>query len=70
MSLAELERVKPIYEEHAGWQTPTTGCRSWNDLPEKAQAYLMRIQELLGVPLAYVSVGPGREQTIRLNATS
>jgi adenylosuccinate synthase len=60
----KLERVKPIYETHEGWKSDLTECRSWDDLPVEAQRYFARIEELLGVPVAVVSVGPDREQTI------
>jgi adenylosuccinate synthase len=56
--------VEPVYETWPGWQTDTTGCRAWNDLPEAAQAYLHRIEELAGAPIRFVSVGPERSQII------
>ncbi|MFN2202446.1 MAG: adenylosuccinate synthase [Caldilineaceae bacterium] len=59
-----LFEVEPIFEEWAGWQTPTTACRSWEDLPIAAQRYVARISELAGVPVDYVSVGPERDQMI------
>ncbi len=55
---------KPIYEEWAGWQSSTVGITNFADLPEKAQAYLARIEELAGVPIDIISTGPDREQTI------
>jgi len=55
---------KPVYEEWQGWQESTVGVTSHADLPEKARAYLARIQELAGVPIDIISTGPGREQTI------
>jgi adenylosuccinate synthase len=62
--LSRLERVKPVYEEMPGWSEDISGCRSWAELPGSARAYFKRIEELVGVPVAIVSVGPGREQTI------
>ena len=59
-----LERVKPIYEEMPGWAEDISTCQTWDDLPKTAQAYFKRIEELTGVPLAIISVGPGREETI------
>lgn len=56
--------AEPIYEEWDGWMCDTTGIRNWNDLPQKAQSYLLRIEELTGAPISYVSVGPEREQII------
>ena len=55
---------EPVYEEWAGWQESTFGITEYEDLPEKARAYLARIEELAGVPVAIISTGPDREQTI------
>src|SRR5210317_940477 len=55
---------KPIYEEWAGWQESTVGVTAFDVLPEKARAYLARIEELAGVPVDIISTGPDREQTI------
>ena len=60
------ERAKPVYESHPGWKSDTSGCRTWDDLPENAQAYLNRLSELAGSPIKYVGIGPDREQTILL----
>jgi len=59
-------KVEPVYEEWQGWKTSTREARTWNALPNGAQAYLRRIQELAGVPIRYVSVGAHREQMICL----
>ena len=40
------------------------GCRSWDDLPQKARDYIRRIEALLGIPIDIVSVGPERDQAI------
>ncbi len=55
---------RPIYEEWEGWQASTVGVTDFADLPDKARAYLARIEELAGVPIAIISTGPDREQTI------
>ena len=57
-----LNEVTAIYEEWEGWSTSTEQCRSWNDLPVKAQRYLERIAQLANVRIEYVSVGAEREQ--------
>jgi adenylosuccinate synthase len=62
-----LYEAQPVYEEWEGWNSSTQECRHWDDLPQQAQRYLARIQELVGVPIAYVSVGPAREQMFALN---
>jgi adenylosuccinate synthase len=56
--------VEPVYETWPGWQVDTTGCRSWDDLPEAARAYLRRIEELAHAPIQFVSVGPERSQMV------
>ena len=57
-------RLEPIYAELPGWQTDTTACRSWDALPPPARVYVERLEELAGVPISHVSVGPEREQMI------
>ena len=61
---ALLERASPVYEEHTGWRQSTSGIRRFDKLPKAAQSYVERIEALLGCPIAYVSVGPEREQMI------
>jgi len=58
----QLYNVSPIYEEWDGWNQSTEACRSWNDLPAAAKAYINRISEIAEVPVQYVSVGPERDQ--------
>jgi adenylosuccinate synthase len=55
---------EPVYEEWLGWQTSTVGITAYEDLPEKARNYLARIEALAGIPVAIISTGPDREQTI------
>jgi adenylosuccinate synthase len=59
-----LSRAAPIYEELEGWCRPTSAARRLADLPPQARAYLDRIQDLVGTPIAYVSVGSRRDQII------
>jgi adenylosuccinate synthase len=57
------ETVEPVYESWPGWpENSTVQARGWADLPEAARRYLERIEELAGVPIRYVSVGPKREE--------
>ena len=58
------DKAVPIYEELPGWQVDTTACRSYDELPANAKAYLTRFAELCGAPVAFVGVGPDRAQTI------
>ncbi len=61
---ADLERVRPVYEELPGWQQPLGDAQTWEELPAAAQAYVERIEELATIPAKLISVGPSREQTI------
>jgi len=54
----------PIYEELEGWSESTHGARSWKDLPAAAIKYVRRIEELVGAPVALLSTGADREDTI------
>ncbi len=58
------ERAKPIYEEFEGWMADTTRCRKWEDLPEKAQKYVLALEKMMNAHITYVSVGPERSQLI------
>lgn len=60
----DLRRAQPVYETFEGWDEEITEVRRWDDLPENAKIYLKRLAELVGCPVAIVSVGPDREQTI------
>lgn len=62
----EFAACEPIYETLPGWSEDITTVTSFDALPENAQAYLKRIEVLAGVPVVMFSVGPDREQTIRL----
>lgn len=61
---SQFANCKPVYKTLPGWQKPTTECRSLEDLPTKALNYLKYLAELMKVPIAIVSVGPGRDCTI------
>ena len=62
-----FHHAKPIYEELPGWQCDITGCRTFEELPEKAQEYVKFVEELAGVPVSMIAVGPDRDQTILRN---
>jgi len=62
--VAAVERCRPVYEEHDGWQTPISDVRDYDGLPENAKRYLARLEELISCPIKIISVGPAREQTI------
>ena len=63
-STSVYQRLEPVYEELDGWGADTTGCRAWSELPPAARAYVERLEELAGVPISHVSVGPERAQMI------
>jgi adenylosuccinate synthase len=56
--------ASPVYEDLEGWHEEIDGCRAFDDLPKQAQAYVRRMEELVGVPVRSVSVGPAREQSL------
>jgi adenylosuccinate synthase len=58
---AELE---PVYETAEGWRESTRGARSWADLPATAIKYIVRLEELIGAPVALLSTSPEREDTV------
>lgn len=60
----DLERVKPVYETLPGFEDDIRGITQYKDLPEEARRYVERIEELTGVPVTYISTGPGRDETI------
>ncbi|HEY6643415.1 adenylosuccinate synthase [Povalibacter sp.] len=59
-----LAICEPIYEEHAGWTQSTYGVKSFDALPANAQSYLRRLEQLVGAPIAIISTGPDRAETI------
>jgi adenylosuccinate synthase len=61
-----LAICEPIYEEHPGWKESTVGVKSFEKLPKNAQGYLRRLESLVGAPVAIISTGPDREETIVL----
>jgi len=56
--------IEPVFVELAGWKTDMTNMQSEDEFPEEFNAYLSFLEEELGVPVAIVSVGPNRAQTI------
>ncbi|MEN8114635.1 MAG: adenylosuccinate synthase [Actinomycetota bacterium] len=63
-----LYDCQPVYEEHEGWNVDITGATSYDDLPDAAKRYVDRIEELTGVWVSSVGVGPGREATLMRSA--
>jgi adenylosuccinate synthase len=64
--LEQLSLCEPIYEDMKGWDEDISPCRSIDELPAPAQAYLEKIEDYLEVPITIVSVGAEHSQTIRV----
>ncbi len=62
-----LYHCEPEYDEMAGWKEDITGVREYGDLPKEARAYVEYIEEVVGVPVGWVSVGPERSQLIEIS---
>lgn len=60
----QLEQVKPKYVMLPGWEEDITPCKTFAELPQNAQSFVQQIEEWVGVPIRYISVGPDRHQTI------
>lgn len=66
VQVKDFAKVKPVYETLPGWMCDTSKATSWSDLPDAAKRYLERLAELVGAPIALVSVGPRRDQALFL----
>ncbi|HEX7536902.1 MAG TPA: adenylosuccinate synthase [Dermatophilaceae bacterium] len=64
MSQSDFHHAKPIYEYLPGWTEDITGCRSFEELPTNARAYILRVEELIGSRISAIGVGPGRDEII------
>ena len=64
VTLEELAKCSPIYEEIEGYEGDLSACKTFEELPEKAQAYVKRLEELCGCPIKFLGIGPGRDQII------
>ena len=65
-----FNKCRPVYEELPGWREDISTARSVDDLPKEARAYLEAMEELTATRVTWASVGPGREQTVRLHDDS
>ena len=70
IDLANAVGLEPIYETLPGWSEELDAITTWDDLPEPCRNYVKRVEELTGVSIVSVSVGPGREQLILLPGKS
>ena len=60
----ELEKAEPVIEYLPGWQCDISGARHWEELPKAAQDYVTCIEQAIGCPITYISVGPERDSII------
>ena len=67
LDTADYEQCEPVYEELPGWQSTTFGVTEFEQLPANAQAYVRRLEALCELPVAIVSTGPERDETIHLH---
>lgn len=59
-----LDKARPIFEQLPGWKCNISAARAFGELPQEAQAYILRVEELIGVPIRWISVGPRREAMV------
>ena len=64
MSQSDFHHAKPIYENLPGWAEDISTCRSFEELPANARAYVLRVEELIGARVSTIGVGPGRDEII------
>ena len=63
----DFNGAKPVYIELQGWKEDITQIKVFDDLPNNAKIYLEKIEELVGIKISQISVGPDRKQTIDIN---
>jgi adenylosuccinate synthase len=61
-----FNKCTPVYEEFPGWGGDISGARSPDDLPKEARAYLEALEALVGTPISWTSVGPARDEIVRV----
>ena len=64
--VGSLEACEPVYETFPGWDEDISGCREFSELPDAAQAYVRKLEAIVGVPIASVSVGSARDAVIEI----
>lgn len=63
-SQSDMHHAQPIYEFFPGWEEDISQCRTFEELPANAQAYILKLEELSGTRISSIGIGPGRDQTI------
>ena len=61
---ADLSPFEAVYEDLPGWEEDVTGIRDWHELPPQARAFVTKVEEIAGLPVRLISVGPERDQII------
>ena len=61
-----FNKCRPVFEELPGWKDDISGARDVSDLPKEARAYLDALEGLVGTPISWASVGPGRDEIARV----
>ncbi len=67
MTQTDFHHATPVYEEMPGWPEDIRSCRSFDELPANAQAYVRRLEELSGARISVIGVGPGRDENVVIN---
>ncbi|WP_303296869.1 adenylosuccinate synthetase, partial [Pyramidobacter piscolens] len=63
-AIAKLAEVEPVYYSLPGWSEDGSAARAFEDLPENARKYVQHIEQVIGVPVVLIGVGPDREQLV------
>lgn len=63
-TIAEMDRVKVIYKTMPGWTEDISKCSTYDELPIEAKDYVEAIEELGGVPVSWIGIGPGRHEMV------
>jgi adenylosuccinate synthase len=64
MTQTDVHHAVPVYEELPGWFEDISSCRSFDELPANAKAYVEYLESIIGARVSAIGVGPGRDQTI------
>ena len=64
VTLEELSDCTPVYEEFEGYEGELSGCKKYEELPEKCRAYISKLEELCGCPIKIIGVGAGCDEVI------
>ncbi|MDF1487146.1 adenylosuccinate synthase [Tessaracoccus caeni] len=67
MTQSDFHHSKPVYEYLDGWAEDISDARTFDDLPANCQAYVKRLEELIGCRISGIGVGPGREQSVAIH---